>query len=504
MDDTRTILIVSDDDLLPLEIKSALGEILAAKRIGGGEERDGVPLRYEVLRLNGPWDLQLSDDGYDCCILALRELAATISEAAMEALLRRTRSLLLLTERGVQLERRLAAGMPTVTLVRPCTDAELRASIGRLLTASRPRRDADAIDLLRRLLAERTEDLRPSVLPGEADVRFLDVERHLGPEVDARALLEQLADAGALVRKVGARLRLCRSCGDHQLLYEERCGECGGLDYAVESMLHHFACGFVGREASFKSGEDERRCPKCIAPLIGIGRDHERIGDQLACSCGATAPEPAVMARCLCCGEVQHPGETRERTVSSYHVTERAEAVALEGQRLGDAVQLRDRRSGLYHRVVLVLEVDREHARCTRSGDPYTVLALSVHNLDELRERHGVVSLDYLDALLGRCAGSLRRQDLAARWSPDTAVILLPETGPEGANVVLDRMAANIEAQCAEWLEPLPQIGLAAVTSDGESHSDGAAVVHEALAQARREDSASFVETADAGYVILE
>lgn len=493
MDESRSILIVSDDDLLPAEMQETLGELLVLKQVGGGAEKERcIPLRFEELRVHGPWDMRIPTDGYDCCIISLQMLADVISGAALEALLHRARSVLWLSDMSNRDGKQRRTNQVSLELLRPCSDADLRAAVGHLLGRIYPNRQVDDVGFLRSMLAEHQEIIEPILTADEYDlIHYPLVERICGPDVHSLQLLEQLADKGAFHREVSARLRLCDNCGDARLIYEERCQECQSLNFQMTPMIHHFACAHVGPVTEFGNGW-ERRCPKCFEVVADIGRDHECIGEQMQCSCGAQAPEPKVMARCLSCTAVQHPKQTNEHIIWSYRLTEKAEEIALPGSSPYEETPLREEQSGLFSRAVLEFEIEREHARCERNEQIYTVIALSVHNVEQMREHHGVLSNEYLDTLFAHCTRALRMQDLIGRWSMDTAVVLLPETREDNAIVVVDRLESNIQAACAHNLAPLPVVGMA-TQSLNEYFVDGKQLVQEAVAQAEREENSESV-----------
>ncbi len=112
---------------------------------------------------------------------------------------------------------------------------------------------------------------------------------------------------------------------------------------------------------------------------------------------------------------------------SEDEASETLRRLADEGRRLA----IYDRVTGLYAYWYLQMRCQEEFSRAARYNKPVTVLNFWADTRD---------AIEILTAELAR---TLRATDLAAYLGNGHFVVLLPETGVEGANVVLDRVQAS-------------------------------------------------------------
>ena len=102
---------------------------------------------------------------------------------------------------------------------------------------------------------------------------------------------------------------------------------------------------------------------------------------------------------------------------------------------------LQDPLTGLYNRRHLVQRLAEECARTQRGGSCLTLAVLDLDDFKELNDRHGHLYGDSALRAFGRLLRSaLRRSDIACRFGGEEFVVLFPDTVPERAVEVLQRM----------------------------------------------------------------
>jgi hypothetical protein len=250
-----------------------------------------------------------------------------------------------------------------------------------------------------------------------------------------------LADTGLL-----ERIHACGKCGAGQLLFVERCPQCGGIDIAEQTFLHCYACGHVDTQEEYLR-KDGLSCPQCLARLRHIGVDYDRALETLACqSCAGRFTEPEVKARCLQCQTVAATDALVERRFHGVKLTAAGELAARTGQ-VGDLFRLMDEFSQAhpdYFNQTLdwLIDVSRRHREvqfglvCLRFSNVHT-LAASI-------PRHRLAQM--FDSLAQRLRALIRTTDLFMREDDTHCWLLLPQTTPSGMNVLLGRIAALSES----------------------------------------------------------
>jgi diguanylate cyclase (GGDEF)-like protein len=125
-------------------------------------------------------------------------------------------------------------------------------------------------------------------------------------------------------------------------------------------------------------------------------------------------------------------------------------AIALSNARLfaaQHALAVRDGLTGLLNHREFHEALDRELARCRRSGAPASIVLVDLDGFKQVNDASGHaegdrVLRDAAAALAGACRGS----DLAFRLGGDEFALLLPETTATAARRVADRAAAAVAA----------------------------------------------------------
>jgi len=105
-----------------------------------------------------------------------------------------------------------------------------------------------------------------------------------------------------------------------------------------------------------------------------------------------------------------------------------------------------DALTGCFTRAYGLELVDIELRRANRTHAPVSVLMFDVDKFKTINDRHGHQAGDAVLAEIGRrLSNLLRRSDIRCRYGGDEFVIVLPETPPEGAALVANNLAREME-----------------------------------------------------------
>jgi hypothetical protein len=115
-------------------------------------------------------------------------------------------------------------------------------------------------------------------------------------------VLDELAYAGILKRRLYERLVCCKKCGSHSAVFLRlKCPECGGLELDSSKLIEHLICGTVHEFEAFAAGE-QIKCPSCKEPLVNEGEDFRVVGTFNRCeTCKAHFDVPAQGFACRAC-----------------------------------------------------------------------------------------------------------------------------------------------------------------------------------------------------------
>ena len=153
-------------------------------------------------------------------------------------------------------------------------------------------------------------------------------------------------------------------------------------------------------------------------------------------------------------------------------------SVAIENVLLHEEAQrlsITDGLTGLWNRRYLRLQLGKEIDRAIRFGRPLSVLLLDLDHFKAVNDTYGHLAGDeILVEVSRRLVESLRSNiDMVSRFGGEEFVILLPETPPEGARVVAEkirRAVASVPIRVDGAPEPIQvtaSIGAASFPDDG-------------------------------------
>ena len=154
-----------------------------------------------------------------------------------------------------------------------------------------------------------------------------------------------------------------------------------------------------------------------------------------------------------------------------------AMVIAREQRRTRDAairLSTVDSLTGLFNRTFFFAALEREIARCARSGRGFCLLMMDLDELKSINDRLGHFHGDRVLRGVGEViALGVRKIDTAARYGGDEFVVLLPETDPTGAFILAEKIRLGVGALPIELPgagnRPSLSIGVVSFPDDGRS-----------------------------------
>ena len=154
-----------------------------------------------------------------------------------------------------------------------------------------------------------------------------------------------------------------------------------------------------------------------------------------------------------------------------------AMVIAREQRRTRDAairLSTIDSLTGLFNRTFFFAAIEREIARCARSGRGFCLLMMDLDELKAINDRLGHFHGDRVLRGVGEVVASgVRRLDTAARYGGDEFVVLLPETDPTGAFVLAEKIRLGVRGMQLGLPVGSPQpslsVGVVSFPDDGRT-----------------------------------
>jgi diguanylate cyclase (GGDEF)-like protein len=145
-----------------------------------------------------------------------------------------------------------------------------------------------------------------------------------------------------------------------------------------------------------------------------------------------------------------------------------------ENRRLA-AYAMRDPLTGLSNRRAFGAQLRQWSAWSARYGRPLTVALLDIDDFKRVNDEHGHAAGDaMLTAIAQAIAGAVRASDMAARYGGDEFAVLAPETGPDDARRLTERVLeairkAEIVADDGARIHTTASIGLTVMLDPADS-----------------------------------
>ena len=225
-----------------------------------------------------------------------------------------------------------------------------------------------------------------------------------------RVLLEMLAEMGLLKRRKFDQAKVCDHCGSTRLEYGEQ-------------------------------------CPQCHANLVREATDdRDRAAAAVTCpDCGAITREPLAVLACADCGKTTPEESTEVQDWYHYDLNEDGVASACSGRlpnlRLEDMLKPYEQ---AYSARDFLLLVDTGLKTAIRYKWPFSVLNITLANVEELRSTHGPKAAgETFSSLLKIIVDQLRTCDLVTARA-NQILVALPETKATQSGVIMLRLKQQI------------------------------------------------------------
>ena len=132
-----------------------------------------------------------------------------------------------------------------------------------------------------------------------------------------------------------------------------------------------------------------------------------------------------------------------------------------------------DALTGLYNRRLFDEYCDKEFNRAQRYGQHLALVLLDLHRLKEVNDRYGHLRGDQILQLAATTLRkNLRASDFAFRIGGDEFALLLPQSDPEQAAILCDRLRTHFEGETAPLTLDVPvtiDYGIAVHPQDGDT-----------------------------------
>ncbi|MBI2565869.1 MAG: GGDEF domain-containing protein [Candidatus Schekmanbacteria bacterium] len=202
----------------------------------------------------------------------------------------------------------------------------------------------------------------------------------------------------------------------------------------------------VGRSSEAEIVLQDDRISRRHARIFQISAENDRHGpehevEDLGSTNGIFVNNERVSRRKLADGDKIRIGstvlryESRDAVDHAYHV------------RMSRLARI-DELTGLLNRASIEQEFHREYARALRYRRSLAIALLDLDHFKHINDTHGHAAGDITLKRLGMLLlGALRQQDQAGRYGGEEFLLLLPETSPQAAAAVAERLRRQLESQ---------------------------------------------------------
>jgi diguanylate cyclase (GGDEF)-like protein/PAS domain S-box-containing protein len=152
-----------------------------------------------------------------------------------------------------------------------------------------------------------------------------------------------------------------------------------------------------------------------------------------------------------------------------------ANAMLEEANTLLKALATTDSLTGLYNHRAFQERLAEEFQRYCRYGAPLSVMLLDVDHFKQFNDRFGHPAGDQvLKKVAQRIQSNLRKVDFVARYGGEEFVVILPETGEEGAQSAAEHVRCAIEA--ADWEQRAITVSIGLSTASVRTETQAALI----------------------------
>lgn len=366
--------------------------------------------------------------------------------------------------------------------------------------------------LLKHLEEKCITELEPTVCKeAKLGYEYPEAARVLQPEERGAEMfiLEKLAKEKHLDREFYDVVRICPTCGHHDLNFREICPHCDSAEIAAFDMIIHTKCGHKAMEYEFRRF-GELVCPACNRSLAGQGMDFERSDRPVfqCLACRKKFGEFRVNCRCMNCHKLFDADRAIKRKIYAYHYHKFNEELAEDllilqnrpqpptGEpRPQPTSQARTRVAKALQHVGLELvdwdyfpdQVRLEIKRSRKNNFSASVLKLRLLREDgvefETPAEFPTTALRKVALILKKC---LRDLDVVAVKQPTELVMLLPETPLSMAKI----LGRRIQDYLNQLQVPVTaEVALAGYPEDGTEAEQLLEVINLKLAILKPDDS---------------
>ncbi|OIQ08014.1 phytochrome-like protein cph2 [Moorella thermoacetica] len=108
-------------------------------------------------------------------------------------------------------------------------------------------------------------------------------------------------------------------------------------------------------------------------------------------------------------------------------------------------LSITDPLTGAYNRCYFLEMLEREVERIRRTGNPFSLIMFDLDHFKSINDHFGHAAGDrVLKGVVSAFKKQLRKTDCLARWGGEEFVILLPETGVEGAATLAEELRQKL------------------------------------------------------------